>query len=89
MARLVEERHNTTGAMVYRMKMQEMGRGRMFCLTFDDRDEAARWIARNEEDFKVDPELFFDWREELYLKMKRRGDTVLNHIVMPRLRKQL
>lgn len=84
----VEERKYESGHIVYRVVFNRKGIKR-YSMTFDDYDVAWRYVELNEEEFYKNPEKYFKWREENYLRMRRRRYIVSNHIVRPKIRPRM
>lgn len=81
----ISKRTNNNGEIRYRATVQLGGLPR-FSLSFDDYDEACKWLEENEHQFRRDPGKYFAWREELRLRMRRDGVMKEGGIIRPRLK---
>ncbi len=82
MATILERKH-PSGNITWKVTFRRVGLP-SFNLTFDDFDEASKWIEENEALYYVMPEKYFKWREEIYFKMSRERKRSYKNILKPK-----
>jgi hypothetical protein len=83
----IEERKHKS-CTTYRINLRPKGR-LGFSLTFEEYESAAKWMEENEKKFLKDPEYYFDWKENLYYSMIKKGIQVYQGIIKPKIRQKL
>lgn len=55
-----------------------------FSISFDDWKSACDWVKINEIKYYQNPLWYFEWRIDLFYKMKKEKKTALDHIIRPK-----
>ena len=63
-------RKHASGTETYRVFLTKKGYKR-FTLSFKNYDEACQWLEENELEFVKDPNRFYKWKEDEYLRIRR------------------
>lgn len=81
----IEERKHISGNTSYRLRLRKRGVP-TFCITFDNLEEAAHWMVKNEKEYYKDPDKYLKWREKVYFEMHKDAKRTSKHIKRPHLR---
>lgn len=78
----IEIRKYQTGRVSYKVSLRKIGFP-TFCITFDDLEEAANWMEKNENEYYENPDKYIAWRQEMSYKMHRNLKKTSKHIKRP------
>jgi hypothetical protein len=79
----IDERVLKDGSSYYRIRVRIKGL-RFFSLTFDNRESAAEWIEKNEEEFVKNPNVYIEWKKGVYFKMKKNNLKKFQGMICPK-----